>query len=324
MDFLASTVPAIDFAAHGSPVQSIAFDHSGQYLVTADTSRLLRAWSKAVPFFEANLRATSQKVFPTDRIRGLGFSADGAHLYVAGGDTLRAFDLLGRTEVWQYQPPRAFGFLIASPMTLSVSPAGNVLTVSDTGLVTVIDANGRILSKWWDSEAPRYAAFMSDGSGMVGVHGFCVSSWEAYTGRSLRRMLKRERIFGMAFDSLRQIMAIRTLHHVDLIDATNFQLVDRFPAPAGLPLMAFSPDGSVLALGGKEEVLMVEFATKQCVVVPLPGARVVSMAFHPSGDRLAVGCSDGVVRFWSMMPGVSLPQSQAVVAPPPIVQQADV
>ena len=302
MDFLSTSLPSLALQAHSSPVQSLAYNSDGRFLATGDTSRTLRAWFDAKPFLDANVQSTEMKVRAIDRIRGLAFSKDGQRLYVACGDTLRCFDLVRRAETWSYQPPRSLGFLVTSPVAVTVSPAGNVLTVSDAGLVTMLDPEGRILNKWTDNEAPRHVCFTGDGVGVVGADGFSVSVWEAYSGKRLNRLRTRERIYGMALDTLRQVLATRTLHYVELIDIRTLKPLERVPAPAGLPLIGFSPDGGVLAMGGKEEVLLLELASKKCVVLPLHSARVLSLAYHPDGTRLTAGCSDGVVRFWELMP----------------------
>src|SRR5262249_8674020 len=122
------------------------------------------------------------------------------------------------------------------------------------------------------------------------------------SGRRLRKLRTRERVYGMAYDPLREVLAIRTLHRVELLDGQTLESIARWPTPAGLPLLAFSPDGSFLALGGKAEILVIELAIARCLVLPVLGARVLSLAFHPSGGRIVAGCSDGIVRFWNVLP----------------------
>jgi WD40 repeat protein len=287
-------------------VQSLAFNHSGRLLATGDTSRHLRAWFNSRPFFEAEVRTRVDKVRGTDRIRGMAFSPEGRRLYVVCGDTLRAYDLLHRLEMWRYQPRRSFGLLVVSPVAVAVSPAGNVLTAADSGTVCALDPNGRRLARWWDNEAPRHFAFTPDGASIVGVDGFSIGVWDAYSGRKLRRQPSEERIFGMALAPLSGIVAVRTLHTVQLHSLSTLELLDRVPAPTGLPLMSFSPDGSVLALAGREEVLVSAPGDPDAVVLPTTGARVLSLAFHPAGSFLAAGCSDGVIRFWDVFAGPSV------------------
>src|SRR5437016_6221715 len=104
MDFLASTAPMLAMPAHSSPVQTVAFNRNGRFLATGDTKRIIRAWFNAVPFLDANVQSANLKVRATDRVRGIAFSPEGGSMYVVCGDTLRAFDLMLRTEIWSYQP----------------------------------------------------------------------------------------------------------------------------------------------------------------------------------------------------------------------------
>ena len=306
MDALAPTLPTLAIAAHGCPVQSIAFNNTGQLLATGDTSRHLRAWFNSRPFFEADVRTRIENVKSIDRIRGVAFAPDARRLYVASGDTLRAFDLLRREEIWRFTPPRSFGFLIVSPVAVTVSPAGNVVACTDAGVVYVLDSDGRRLGRWSDNEAPRQMSFTPSGLDLVGVDGFSVSVWDTYSGRKLRRMRSRERIFGMALASIPGTIAVRTLHQVELKQLDTLETFHQMVAPTGLPLMAFSPDGSMLALGGKEEVLLYRNGAQYPEILPTPGARVLSLTFHPAGSFFAAGCSDGIVRFWDVFAGPSV------------------
>jgi len=287
-------------------VQTLAFNASGDMLVTGDTERYLRAWFRSQLVFEADVRALSDKVRPLDRIRAIEFSSDAKKLYVATGDTLRAFDLVSRTEAWRYIPPRSFGFLIVSPVAAAVSPGGKLLVATDFGNVKVLDEKGQSLGHWYHNDAPRYFSFLLNGTEIVGADGFSVSVFEAYSGRRLRWVRTRERIYGMAYAPFQGIVAVRNLHYIELLDVETLMTLERIPAPTGLPLVAFSPNGGLLAAGGKEEVMLIDMNTKKSELLPVVGARVLTLTFHPGGSTLAAGCSDGVVRFWDVFSGASV------------------
>lgn len=275
-------------------------------LVTGDTERYLRAWFRSQLIFEADVRSVSDDVRAMDRLRAVEFSADAKKLYVATGDTIRAFDLISRMEVWRHIPKRSFGFLIVSPVAAAVSPSGNLLVATDFGHVNILDANGRSLTRWYHNDAPRYFSFLLNGTEIVGADGFSVSVFEAYSGRRLRWVRTRERIYGMAYAPFQGIVAVRNLHYLELLDVETLMTLERIPAPTGLPLVAFSPNGGLLAAGGKEEVMLIDMNTKKSELLPVIGARVLTLTFHPGGSTLAAGCSDGVVRFWDVFSGASV------------------
>ena len=145
---------------------------------------------------------------------------------------------------------------------------------------------------------PALSGFFPDGQSLVGAHGFSITVWNAYTGQILRRVVSKERIFGMTLACLTGTIAIRTLHRVELKHLDSLETFKHVVAPTGLPLIAFSPDGSLLALAGKEEVLVYRPGTPHPDILPTTGTRVLSLSFHPAGNFLAAGCADGVVRFW--------------------------
>ena len=83
-------------------------------------------------------------------------------------------------------------------------------------------------------------------------------------------------------------------------DASGTPLVT-FVIPAGAADVAVSPDGSLVAVGLVDGVLLVHRASDGAVVAHLHGheGRVAALAFSADGLWLASGGWDGVVRFWS-------------------------
>src|SRR5690349_14701181 len=116
-----------------SPVQSLAFTHDMGLTATGDTQRLVKVWYQGNVIYELNLASTQDKIRPTERIRGLVFSPTGDTLYVACGDTVKAYSMTNGEVRWMFRPARSFGFLIVSPIALSVSPAGELAVATDAG-----------------------------------------------------------------------------------------------------------------------------------------------------------------------------------------------
>ncbi len=86
---------------------------------------------------------------------------------------------------------------------------------------------------------------------------------------------------------------------------------------AGGPLFGavYSPDGKLLAAGGRESVLVWEAATGRLRQrLAIPAQRVRSVAFAPSGITLA-GAGGHTIRFWNVNTGALLRDAPAVAHP---------
>lgn len=302
MSALAVYGPAFSIAVHDQPVHSVAFTANGRLVATGDVNRHLKAWHKQTVFFETDLSKAPDKPRASDRLRSLAFAPNGRDLYAICGDRLRAFSVLSRQERWLFQPKRLFGLLTVSPVALAISPSGNVFTATDHGHVLAFDPDGNRIASWSDNEAPRHAAFMGDGVSIVGADGFTLCIWDAYSGRKKLRMKARERILGMSYAPLKELIAIRTLHSIGLLDARSMEMEFEIPTPSGLPAVALTQDGQILAYSGREEIHLVRLSDDSSTTLALPDCRVLSLTFSSDGRMLAAGGSDGVVRCWNFAP----------------------
>lgn len=74
---------------------------------------------------------------------------------------------------------------------------------------------------------------------------------------------------------------------------------------AGVMCVAYSPDGKLIAIGGRGSNIQLREATlsRSAKTLPTHGPVVQVIAFSPDGKRLAAGFADGKVRFWDLPEG---------------------
>ena len=66
--------------------------------------------------------------------------------------------------------------------------------------------------------------------------------------------------------------------------------------------VAFSPEGTLLAAGGSDKLLLVDTDTGEVVATLNVSAKaqILSLAFSPDGKRIAIGTDDGTIRLWGV------------------------
>src|SRR5262249_42674343 len=147
------------------------------------------------------------------------------------------------------------------------------------------------------------------------------------TGR-LQKSLGEERytnIMAVAFspDGKTAAYALKQLYppkerdtpaEVRVVDASTWELKYRVEAPGGVWALAFSPDGTGLAVGGRSRLADdAAFVTvwdvpkrKRLGGTEGGGFRVTCLAFSPDGKRLAAGDEKGKVRLFDGRDGEAI------------------
>lgn len=97
---------------------------------------------------------------------------------------------------------------------------------------------------------------------------------------------------------------------VCLIDVMTAEVLRQFPAhERGADAVVFSPDGALLATGGRDNAvkLWAVAADADVPLVTLEAHRrpVLTLAFHPAGNLMASGSGDNSVRLWGIQAGES-------------------
>ncbi|MFZ4506699.1 MAG: WD40 repeat domain-containing protein [Fimbriimonas sp.] len=273
-------------------INHICFSPDGARQAISDVRMRVQVFEGDQAIFDHNFTSLSDRVRPTERVRGLGFCPASETLFVIAGEAISAIDTREGAVLWDYVPPRSFGFLIISPSALATSRQGELAVSFDNGSIGVWDASGHIRSLWRDNDAPRYLGFSPDGSRIFGTDGFSLCAWDAVSRQKTFRLKLPERVFGADFHPNRELVATRGLYSVLLWDMKSGKLLGQVPVHGGLPIVAFHPKEDVLLVADKYCARVFDFHGNLLRVLETNGPRVVSVAFHPSGESLFLGCDD--------------------------------
>ena len=269
----------------------------------------------------------------SERINSLAFTPDGTKLVAVGGAPAR----YGEVQVWDVASRKLLRSIDATTDTLfggAVSPDGKYVCIggADKGVrVIEIDTGKELFKAGHHEDWVLDAAFGIDGKRIVTVgRDRAAKLADAKTGAFLENVnLLREQLFAIERHPRRDYVLIGGMDRVPylyMMDrpralkvADDSTLVRKFEEQkANILALAFSPDGSRIAVGGLSgEAPIYNTATGErmatCKGVP-QGIFVIQ--FHPSGDRVALGGFDGRVRIYNPLNGELLKN----FSPVPIAQ----
>ena len=256
----------------------------------------------------------------SDKIHSIDFSADGKRLVAIGGTPAR----FGELQVWNLETRQQVQSVAATADTLfagDVSPDGNraVFGAADKNVRVVDLTNGTELFKAGHHEDwVLQAVFGVDGKRIVSIsRDRAAKLADAATGAFLENVnFLREKLYAVARHPRRDYVLIGGedrvpyLYTMDrpraLKIADDSTLIRKFEEQEGkIFALAFSPDGSRIAVGGvSSDVAIYDTESGQRVAACKGhGGGVFVIAFHPSGGRLATGGFDGVVRVYDAESG---------------------
>ena len=289
--------PSLVLTGATGPVQTLAFAPDRDLVVGGDTQRTLTAWSGGQIAWQRDLRSEQAKVRAIERIRSLAFSRDGATLYVASGDRLRALDAMTGDEIWHYEPPRAWCFLIVSPNCVAVMPDERVVCCLENGAIGIWDRNGRRLQGWTHNDGPRYIGMLPQGT-LAGTDRFSVAIWDLVTQAEVAKVTPSERVYAFTSSPIESLVATRSLHAIEFWDGQSLAAVGSVPIQAGTPLLVASQRDPWFAYSETGLVHVIDHRG-------LPIARIedeaVSLAFNPLEAEIAVGRRDATVAIWPLV-----------------------
>ncbi|MBL8795009.1 MAG: PQQ-binding-like beta-propeller repeat protein [Planctomycetia bacterium] len=291
-----------------TPAVYVAASADGKLLASRTDDGSVLLWEPASGRLLHQLRGSKAKLL------SFAFTHDGNHL--------AAGDLMGSITLWDTgtgkltrQWPGHRGEQVTS---LAFAPDDSFLVSGGTDCcVRVWDRTGENLVRSFEELPERIMAVaVSPGGASIaaGGRGSTVIVWETATGKEIRRLPgNRVPLFGLAFHPDGKSLAVGNRAIVRLHDLETGKELRTFGRPVSGDVtsynhdecLAFSPDGSLVATGGKELRLW-ETATGNAVRSLGDRRKVVSVAFAADGKTLYSGGGDQEIHLWDVASGKKL------------------
>jgi WD40 repeat protein len=285
------TVHSSDAETFSHGINHIAISSDGRYVATGDVDMnvIVRSADKVV--FEWNFRSPNDKIRPTERIRGMGFSPNRRKLYVAAGESVYAIDVGKREIVWNYTAPRSFGFLIISPISLDVASDGNLVAAFDNGSMIIWNDSGEQLLSKRDNDSPRWLCFADSGQKIVGTDSFSICSWELNQKATKHKMYLKDRAYAIDVNRSGTKAVIRNLQGIAIWDLVSQLMLSSMKVGPGIPAVAYHPHRDWVAYAEKNRIRISTITGETVAEFELAVASALSLTFTPNGRELLIGCT---------------------------------
>ena len=299
--------------AQAPTVTGLAYSPDGSLLAVGGFQEILlhKADGSAI---EARLLGRS------DKIHSIDFSANGKTLVAVGGTPAR----FGEVQVWDLESNEQLRSVTATADTLfagDLSPDGTraVFGAADKSVRMVDIESGEIVFKAGHHEDwVLQSVFGIDGKRIVSVsRDRAAKLADAGTGAFLENVnFLRDKLYAIARHPRRDYVLVGGedrvpyLYTMDrpraLKIADDSTLIRKFEEQGGkIFALAFSPDGSRIAVGGVAgEVPVYDTESGERVATCKGHAGgIFVLTFHPDGGQVATGGFDGVIRIYDARTG---------------------
>ena len=290
-------------------VDRIALSPDGRRLAMVCQKPTVMVWDLGIKHPPAVLRGHGAF------IRSLRFSEDGSKLVTASQDSsLRTWDLKSGEEVSRFELNRDY----VIPFVLSRDGRRLAVGATDYSMRVLDTQTGTEISKLVGPDAMMmHAAFSSDGNSLVASNVQDKSYvWTGFVGQAQPVAAKKEltdvcRIFLPGS----HLVACSKDRSIEIRDPETGGIVRVIPTPSSGYPMAFSPDGTQVAIrgataaDGSERILFRNLASGQQVETegsPVGGDS--TFRFSPDGTRFLFMPLDGTYRLLEVSTGAELAQ----------------
>lgn len=292
---------------HSDPVETLAFSPDGKFLATAGRNKLVHLWDMAGGKIHRSFAGH------TGAVQTVAFSPDGALLASGGMDKI--------IRLWEVASGKVIGVLPGhAPQvdTLAFSPDGTLLASGGWDNVVSLwnveaARQGRALARTLKGHKGRVTsvAFAPDGK-VVASAGWdnTLRFWNPASGQLLHSLSSHsDWVQSIAFSSDGKLLASagwdRAVRLWDVAAVLQGRKTEKYVFPeqnAVVSAVRFMPDTALLVSGSWDKRVVLWNVESQSVDQVLSTQRdwVQCLAVAPTGEYLASGGFDGMVRVWRM------------------------
>jgi WD40 repeat protein len=284
--------------AHNGTVKAMLFRAGGDELVTVGFDKMVKIWEVRTGR-EIKAVIMGQDTF-IDKVEIL---PTGASFVTSGFSIITLWDIASGTPLGQYRGDSDF----------SISPDGKQLaTISDNKPQIIEIATSRRATL--TDKVASIVRFSPRGHYLV-THGTddILRLWNTETKKEVKKVTARE-FYGdsalFSLDERKVVLFDKTMGYNFFIwDISSGKVTKPLPDDQHVYAAAFSPDGSIIALGGERGALLWDVSADR-IAGGLKGSNTsVGIAVpSPDGKYYAVGDNDGIAHLWEVKAGREIAQ----------------
>ena len=301
---IAETATSSSWSDHSGPISQIAWSPDGTHFASGSGSSTI--WFRSV-----DGTGEEGNSFRQNGVHGLAWSPDGSRLATAGVDgTVR----LETVANGQLQSVNCSG---GDPLSIVWLDESTLATGSEDGQIRICDINERQPLQTFGNQAGVTQLFWLAGSNQLlsrGSRDGTVGLWEAADGGQtavLNQYAQYQEATSVSWSPDNTRLAVGTTGGTILVWSVAEQRVERVLGghDGGVKLVAWSPDGALIASNGSsDELVRVWQADSGQMVQSFAGHSntVTAVTWSPDGTVVASSSFDSTLKLWDVASGAEL------------------